>query len=141
MKSITQRTSLCLVCLCLVATAGCHDPIKAPPAGQGDLLLAEHYPQIVATNNLADSLRFGRVIIDPSTGDRPMRVTVPVRSIYDGYPLNIQYQFEFMDGDGRLLNDSGWRFINLRPRVQQQLEANARHVEARDWRLIVRSGR
>lgn len=121
--------------------AGC-DHVKAPPAGPGDLLPAEAYPQIVASEGTSLALRFSRPIVDPSTPERPMHVTVPVRSIEDDYPLNVQYQFQFLDGQGRPLgNSNSWRFMNLRPREQHFLEGRALDPAAADWRLIVRSAR
>lgn len=141
MHRINRNVLRSLTVLACAAIGGCVDPIKAPPAGEGDLLLIENYPRIVATDGLDQGLRFSHPIVDDSSETQPLRVTVPVRSVVDKHSVNIQYKFEFFDQGGRLLNDSGWRFENLSPRIGIQLQANALHIEARDWRLIVRSAR
>jgi len=121
---------------------GCaQDPVKAPPPGRLDLLPARAYPQNVAVDGLDVGLVFGAPVVDAPTDNRPLRVSQPVRNVAD-YPLNIQYQFEFFDDQHRPLRAaSGWRFMNLDPRVEKFLEANALETEAVDWRLTVRSAR
>ncbi len=140
MKAHRTITRYALVLLIALAAAGCDD-VKAPPAGQGDLLPAENYPRIVALDTLSQHLRFETPVVERATDTRPMRLAVPVRSIEDRYPVAIQYRFEFYDASGRRLSDSGWRYEELTPRVQTQLTAGAMRTGASDWRLIVRSAR
>lgn len=131
------------MCTIVLMLTGCQkDMVKAPPPGQADLLLHPHYPEIVASEGLYGALRFTQPIVEPSTPTRPMRVTVPVRSIEDKYPLNLQYRFEFYDASGRSLDSTDrWAFINLPQRVQKQLDGNALSTQAVSWRLTIRPAR
>lgn len=133
-------TALLLAAVCLV---GCkNDPVAAPPAGHVDLLPPHAYPQVVATGNLAKWLRFGAPVVDHAQQGRPLQVNIAVRSIYDKHPVNVQYRFEFLDGEQRAVHGSdGWQFANLEPRVESQFSGGALDVNAVDWRLIVRPAR
>ena len=117
------------------------DTVKAPPEGRADQLSTANYPRIVAVEGLSEHLAFSKPMVNTASPDQPMKVTVPVRSVYDGYPLQIQYRFEFFNGAGQSLGDSGWRFEHLEPRVQKQLAAAAMKTQAEDWRLTVRPAR
>ena len=132
-------SSLALVTL----AAGCQrDVVKPPPTGRADLLPASRYPNIVATDGLQPALVFGEAKVDPGTDQMPMSVTVPVRSLEDEHPVNVQYKFEFFDAEGEPLESNrGWRFMNLTPRLQKFMRATALETKAADWRLTVRSAR
>lgn len=123
--------------LMLVSLAGCYSPY----AGKPDLVSNDEYPQIVASRYTYKNLRFGPPVEEVGTPEKPMRVTVPVRSTFKRTDLNIQYRFEFLDFAGRPLQRSGvteWRYKALPPRNQVFLDANALDVGAKDWRLEVR---
>ena len=141
MQLKTECALILLAMIGLVGLPGCNDPVKAPPAGRGDLVLPENYPRIIATQGLDKFLAFSRPVITPTSPNQPMSVSAPVRSLHDRNELNIQYRYEWMDQRGQVLSDSGWRFAKLAPRVQTQLSGSARDVGATDWRLHVRSAR
>ena len=134
-KAITRvATVLLVVGACL---GGCD---TAPARIKPDPVL--DYPQKVALEGLDKAVVAARPIVTPSTADRPMQVSVPLRSIVDGRALNVQYKFEFFDQNGRPLRTNlGWRFQKLEPRVQVFLEGNALETKAVDWRLQVRPAR
>lgn len=128
--------------LSMAMVVGCSDPIKAPPAGQRDLLPADQYPHIVAIEGLARELRFGQPIVDPPTEQRPLRVIVHTRSTTARTGINIQYRFEWVDEAGRPVEpDTGWQFVHLEPRVLTPLPGSALNRKAVDWRLVVRPAR
>ena len=131
--------------LVVLAAVGCQqNPGKGAAAGRLDLLPLADYPQIVVQGKLHDALRFAPPIVEAATQMKPMRVTVPVRSVDDRWGVNIQYRFEYLDEAKRPLATSKkerWIFKHLAPRVQGFLDSNAMDTTAVDWRLIVRSGR
>jgi len=129
--------------LTVALAAGCQqDMIKAPASGRLDMLLLEDYPQIAVQSGLQEALAFTPPVVDPDTADRPMHVTVLVRSIHDKYGLNIQYRFEFLDDRNvPLRTNSGWRFAHLTPRIQMMLEGTAMETQAAEWRLVVRAAK
>jgi hypothetical protein len=147
MKKPVEIRFVCLSMsvLILLAAPGCRvDPVKGPAAGKLDLLPIADYQQIVVQSKLHDALRFAPPIVEPATQVKPMRVTVPVRSVDDRWGLNIQYRFEYLDEAKRPLatsNKERWVFKHLAPRVQAFLDSSAMDTTAADWRLIVRSGR
>ena len=133
-----------LLATCTLLLAACaSDPMKLPPGGRADLLPIKDYPQIVATRGLDQWLAFSPAYVDPSTDLSPLRVTVPVRSLYDKGQLRIQYRFEFFDERGLPVGPApGYRFAVLEPRIQNNyLEGNAMETTAVDWRLEVRPAR
>ena len=116
--------------------AGCS---TAPHVIKTDELPLESYPQMVVAEGLHRGIVATRPIVTASTDEKPMRVTVPTRSIHDSKPLHVQYKFEFFDKDMRPLRSNlGWKFITLAPRIQVFLEGNALETSAADWRLQVR---
>ncbi|MEX0886357.1 MAG: DUF1425 domain-containing protein [Phycisphaeraceae bacterium] len=133
------RPGLLVLVVVLAAGAGCRDTTQAPPTMRQDPL-GGNYPRHVAIAGLDHALVVEEPIVDASTATRPMSVTVPVRSVVDE-PLSLQYRFRFLDERGRDLHDSGWRLERLEPRLQANLEANARQTAAADWRLEIRPER
>lgn len=120
------------------AVTGC---VKAPFTGKADAVPIDNYPRIVASRETYKNLRFSAGIVEAGTLDRPMRVSVPVRSTFERSNLNVQYRFEFLDGAGRPMRRSGnaeWRYKALPPRNQVFLDGNALDTGASDWRLEVR---
>jgi uncharacterized protein YcfL len=124
--------------------AGCaaKDPLMAPAQPRNDPLPASAYPQLVTVGGLDEGLGFWPPIVEPSTPERGMDVTVPVRSMVD-YPLNVQYRFEFLDDLDRPLRSdiAGWGFIHMEPRLRVELRGNAIDNDAKDWRLYLRPAR
>lgn len=134
----------CVILTVGLMLGGCaaKDPLMAPAQPRNDPLPASAYPQLVTLEGLDEGLGFWPPIVEPSTPERPMDVTVPVRSMVD-YPLNVQYRFEFLDDLGRPLrsNIDGWGFIHMEPRLRVVLRGNAIGDDARDWRLYLRPAR
>ena len=141
MNAMPRIAFISLTCflVTMVFLAGCRDTVNAPPTARQDPL-GGAYPREVAIEGLDRAIVVEPAIVDESTDSRPMRVTVPVRSVVDE-PLVLQYHFIFRDERGRDLHDSGWRHQRLEPRLQANLEANARQTAAADWRLEIRPER
>jgi uncharacterized protein YcfL len=121
--------------------AGCQSTMP-PPAGQPDTIQHEMYPRIVVEQPLQRffGVSYDAIIVDHGTADRPMHVSVPVRSLADTQ-MRIQWRYRWMDDRGRIIQDTSWRMAVLEPRLQTQLTANATQAAAVDWRLEVRSAR
>ena len=120
-------------------TPGCQqDQVQAPQAIRSDPL-AEGYPQNVALNGLEKVVVIGKAIVEPATSSRPMRVTVPLRSVVDG-AVRTQYQFIFLDDKGRPVKSyrENWHYQVLADHAQVFLEGAALDTDAVDWRLEVR---
>lgn len=131
---------LALVALVFVAVSCGGDRVKGPPGALRDPLRANAYPRIAVLEGLQRWLYFSDPIVTPSTADKPMRVTVPMRLVYDA-PREIQFRFEYFGADSRPLRSGGWRFRHLEPRTQIYLDGNALETQAADWRLEVRPAR
>ena len=131
---------LSLVALAFVVVGCGGDRIKGPPGALRDPLRADAYPRIAVLEGLQRWLYFSDPIVTPSTPDKPMRVTVPMRLVYDA-PREIQFRFEYFSADSRPLRSGGWRFRHLEPRTQIYLDGNALETQAADWRLEVRPAR
>jgi hypothetical protein len=117
------------------------DPAKSPPYAQRDTIPLGSYPQIAPTEGLAPHLGFEQPIVEPGTPQRPMHVTVIVRSRAD-YALEVQYRYIFFDKLGReLRSNQGWTFKHLEPRLQTQLQGGALETAAESWRLEIRPAR
>lgn len=117
---------------------GCQpQPPAAPHAGKADLLPVEAYPRIVVERDLRKFLIFGDPVLEVASETRPMSVTVPVRTNSDRQAAYVQYQYFFVDADGRTLSESGWRFQHLPPRWRRDLTATALDTNAVDFRLEV----
>ena len=138
-----KTRSVVAMALAVMLLAGCQeDMIKAPASGRLDMLPLEDYPQIAVQPGLQEALVFAPAVVEPSSPDSPMNVTVPVRSVHDKYSLNIQYRFEFRDDkDMQLRTNSGWRFAHLTPRIQTDLTGNSLETKAAGWRLLVRAAK
>ena len=131
-----------LVLFTLVASTGsltaCRNN-QEPPAVRGDTVTSLEYPKITAEGGLNEYVRFGEPVVMAGSEARPMRVTVPVRSTWERYPLNVQYRFEFYnDRNQPLQSNQDWRYTVLEPGIQTHFEATAIEGTARNWRLIMR---
>lgn len=134
--------SLLGLTLGLMMLGGCAapDPYFTPPQPAGDPL--PNYPQVVALEGLSMRLLVDHPMVEASSIERPMRVSVPVRLRGMGDAANIQYAFQFFDGTGRPLDDGdSWRFVRLESRAQEYIEAGAMSSEAVDWQLTLRLAR
>lgn len=123
-----------------ICLGGCNkDNVRAPEGIRTDPL-AGGYPQNVALNGLHNSLVVDQPIVEPRSADRPMRVTVPLRSVAEG-TLRVQYRFILLDDRGRPVrsNQEGWRYQVIARRTQVFVETSALDTDAVDWRLEVRS--
>lgn len=128
-----------LVLAATLALSGCD---TSPPAGRPDAVAPGTYPRNIAMQGLQDGVVFGEAIVTPGTDEKPMRVVQPIRSLVD-YPINVQYRFQFLDANKMPLsnNQESQRFLNLPPRTERLLDANAPDVGATDWRLEIRPAR
>lgn len=140
-----RRCGLAVVTLTLatVVLTGCLYP--NPPATKADPVARENYPRNIALQNLDYGMVGGAPSVEPSTADKPMRVSVPMRNITD-YGINVQYMFEFFDTQGRVVPRAGssvqnWRFVHMDPSVMMYFDGAALDTTAVDWRLTVRSAR
>lgn len=126
-----------VLCLLTAAALTACDTVKAPHTIRTDPL-GGAYPQNVAIEGLHEYVVVDQPIVDDPTSDRPLRVTVPLRSVYDGV-VNVQYRFDFLDRSGRpLRSSSGFKYATIEPRTQVFLESTALDTNAVDWRLLVR---
>lgn len=117
------------------------DRVKAPPSAMRDTIPLGSYPQIVPMDGLAAHLGFDQPLVEPSTPNRPMAITVNVRSVADT-PMETQYRFIFYDQLGReLRSNQGWVFQHMEPRLQVQLKGQALETDAQQWRLEIRPAR
>ena len=64
-----------------------------------------------------------------------------VRSLSPERRMNVQYQFTWLDADGRQISQGGWRYIVMEPRSQDRFTGNAMDNRASDYRLEIRSAR
>ncbi len=122
----------------LTLAIGCaHDPNKPAPGLRPDPLTGRQ-TQNVAIEGVERFLVAGEPFVDAANQSQPMRVMVPLRSITER-PLNVQYQFIFMDERGReLRTNSGWTFQHFEPYSQHQVTGVALKDSAAQWRLMVR---
>jgi uncharacterized protein YcfL len=123
----------------LALVGGCADPVKAPYAARPDTIGAAAYPQIAidASAEPYVGVTYQRIVVDAPTGDKPLAVRVPVRSIAD-VRFAIQYEWRWFDAQGREVGRSGTQFQNMDPRMEQQLAGNALTSSATNWRLEIR---
>ena len=137
-----KKSVVCSIVGCsiigLAMLAGCDD-VHAPHATGQDKLAPGQYPKNVAVDwQLGTSIVAGNTSVNEGSKDQPMSVSQPVRNIKD-FPLNIQYQFTFLDSAGRPLEGTGgWKYVTLEPRVERFLQGAALDTNAVDWRLTVR---
>jgi hypothetical protein len=138
-RTITRTMLLCSCLLVSGLVMGCQqDNVQAPQAIRNDPL-AGGYPQNVVLNGLEDGVVIGKPVVEAATDAKPMRVTVPLRSVVDG-TLRTQYQFIFLDDKGRPVRShrENWHYQVLSDHAQVFLEGAALETDAVDWRLEVR---
>jgi hypothetical protein len=135
-----MNRTISLVLLNLVLMAGCDD-VHPPRAIPADKVPPGAYPRNVAVEPfLENELVVGPSIVTDGTADRPMMVKQPMRNVRE-WPLEIQYQFVFLDKTGSPLPGSGWRNLTLESRIERFLEGAALDTNAVDWRLNVRAAK
>lgn len=140
MRGIARGFAVSALLLWAVAGCAAPDPHMTPPQPSMDPL--PDYPQIVALEGLSMRLLVDHPMVEASSAERPLRVTVPVRLRGMGDAANVQYVFQFFDASGRPLDKGdSWRFVRLESRAQEYLEANAMSTEAVDWQLTLRLAR
>lgn len=120
---------------------GC-DPQRVPPGARRDPLPAGGYPVITVEAGLQPFIGVDDANVKVTEGsiERPMTVSVPIRSLADNQAA-IQYEFTWFDKEGRELRRGGWKFTALEPRLQKQLQGNAMDSQSAGWRLEIRSAR
>ncbi len=125
----------------LAALSGCQT--NTPFAAQPDNVEHGTYPRIVveAPLNKFVAVDYAGIVVDQATSDRPLAITVPVRSLSPDRRMNVQYQFTWLDRDGRQIGSGGWRYIVMEPRSQDRFTGNAMDNKATDYRLEIRSAR
>lgn len=139
---MNTRTILGTSLFCFAfALAGC-DTVKAPDSPRADTIASGSYPNVVAESGLGQFMGVDvpQVIVDQPTDTRPLRVQVPVRSLSDS-PFAVQYQWTWLDRDGRFIRTSGWMDAMMEPRQQVLMTGNALDGKAERWRLEIRSAR
>ncbi|QDU70238.1 DUF1425 domain-containing protein [Mucisphaera calidilacus] len=119
--------------------AGC----QTDPGIKAGWVAGEETSQVIASEkDLRGKLRTGKYIVKPSTADKPMEVTVPVRLVEGKKAIAIQYRYQFFLSDGTpVKHDSAWRTAELEPDVQEFLRGSATDYFASDWNLEIRSDR
>jgi uncharacterized protein YcfL len=134
-----RRIALAMVAMTgALALAGCHDPVKAPYAGQPDYVGRANHPKVVVPGELNKYLAVDAPIVEQSD---VLKVTVPIRLLSNaGQESNIQYRFLFFSASGAPARggDMNWRFQHLYPRNSVNLVANSLDADATDWRCEIR---
>lgn len=116
---------------------------NTPYGAQPDNVAHGSYPRIVveAPLNQFIGVDYNGIVVDQATPERPLAITVPVRSLAPERRMNVQYQFTWLDADGRQIGQGGWRYIVMEPRSQERFMGNAMDNRASDYRLEIRSAR
>ncbi len=129
---------LACVCVAMGCLAGCQDQQAGyPPASPSGDRIVGGYPQITLAGSLADLLVASRPMVEGPTPQQPMRVVVPIRSIQNAM-TRVQYQFTWLDAQGRPVDTSGWKYEAVPPRMERFFEGSALSTEATDWRLEIK---
>lgn len=125
----------------VLTLVGC-DKTKAPYGAAPDAVTKGNYPAVTVDGSLADTtaVDYPSIVFDQPTPDRPMSVTVPMRSRAD-YDQVIMYQYRWFDAQGRQVGQSEWRREVLPARRNAMLKANALNSSATAWLLDVQRGR
>ena len=133
--------------LALVVGAGCsstpstRQPQIAPHTAAADPLPPTEYPNIIMLENTHRYLVCGAPRVEPPDGERPLRVTVPFRSLASE-SISIDYRYRFFDQDGNpMRTGSEWRRMIMTPQVQELFIGAAHGVAATDWQLEVELAR
>ena len=124
----------------VILVIGCEEPdsVLVVHSPRRDAPVEQTYPRQVALFDLDEQLVPSEPIVMPSTPDRPMRVTLGVRSLVDE-PLALRYRFVFLDPSGRpLRTNTGWQQITVPPRAQLPVIGQAQETTAADWHVEIR---
>ncbi|HEY7114984.1 MAG TPA: DUF1425 domain-containing protein [Tepidisphaeraceae bacterium] len=136
-----NKTLLRLVGLLAIVVMGCEN--TPPPYREGR---ADRYapPQVQITGLQAEDLRQSTAVDRPQTSRDPANllfVTVPVRNTCDQV-LHIQYQYNFLDDQGRPLNENiAWNHKTLEPGATERITFNSTSPKAADFQLNLRYAR
>lgn len=127
------------VAVALPLAACQEDHVRAPFTPAADPLPGEYYPAITLEPALNGVLVVdpNRIMIDPASPERPMRVQVPIRSLADRM-VKVQYEFQWFDAQGREVGRSGFKSEQFPARQQVMLTANPMRSDAVGWRLEIR---
>ncbi|WP_428387285.1 hypothetical protein [Mucisphaera sp.] len=131
------RTGLTLLAaLTLIASTGC----QTDPGIKAGWVAGEETSQVIASDaDLRNKLRSGKPIVTPSSADKPLEVTVPIRLTRGSKPVPIQYRFSFFLSNGAPVDhEAAWRTAVLDPNVQEYLTGSSVDFFAADWNLEIR---
>ena len=139
---MTNESSIALLGLCLagvLAVAGCQDAQKTEADLVAEVRPTEtSAPKNVTLEGLGQDVRVGRAIVSAAAEGRPLHVIVPIHVAAE-HELKLTYRFQFHDAERQSVGGEGrWRRLDLGPRLDVQIEAQAPHVDATDWRLTIR---
>ncbi len=139
-----SRTGLAIASLCVPLLSACHsdpppDPVKAPVTASADALPANAYPEIVMLDGTEQLLVKEQPVIHPPSGDDPLLVRIPFRSISD-QTVGIKWQMVFSTDDGEQVTENPvWHEEVILPRTRKYIEARALSSRATKWNLTIRS--
>lgn len=139
-----MKTPLLLAALAtfsVAALAGC-DTMRGTPSPRVDPQPAQSYPKVAVPDPaLARSLGVNpQTVVQTSGSETPLTVVVPVRSLVDNV-MRVQYRWLWFDAMGRQVGQTTWANESLGPRLEVRFQGNATTLDARDWRLEIRSAR
>lgn len=123
----------------LSSLTGC----STDPGIKAGWVAGEETSQVIASDSkLRDKLRTGKYIVRPSSTDKPMEVTVPVRLVKGDKPVAIQWRYQFFLTDGSpVKHEAAWQTAELEPDVQEFLTGSSTDYFASDWNLEIRPDR
>lgn len=146
MPRTTHPTLLALPAALAAATlvAACNQTphYRPPPGSLEDPLPVSHYPNINVYRPLTQFI----LVADPvMTRDAAgtLRIDTPIRAnTRPNEDMNIQYKYQFLDAQGRVLEpEPAWQYMRLEPTIQYYLSGNAMDSRAADWRLDIKPAR
>lgn len=133
--------AVALVALTL-GLAGCRQTGPNTVERDPDVGFDNPYPRVTYQMGLTESeIVYDRPSVRRAEGNRPLEVTVPLRSLKDEQ-IAIQYQFVFYDEQGQLVRPAAdWRRAVVPGRSVLYVTSNATSLAGDDWRLLLRKSR
>ncbi|MCA9273406.1 MAG: DUF1425 domain-containing protein [Phycisphaerales bacterium] len=141
---MTRSTTVLLLLACGAALTACNQTprYRPPPGSLEDPLPVANYPNINVHRPLTQYI----LVADPiATRDDlgTLRIDTPIRAnVRPNEDLNLQYKYQFLDAQGRVLQpEPAWQYIRVAPTIQYYLTANSMDDRAADWRLEIMPAR
>jgi uncharacterized protein YcfL len=135
----TLRTSIVALATLSLFTA-CNS-VKAPSRGRADIT---DHKRVFFSQKDSPELQNQTAILEESFSRDTfglLSVTVPIRST-SSKPLDIEYQYEFLDGQGRSIEGPmGWSPLTLEPGAPRNLQFTSTNRLADDYRVTIRKQR